>query len=488
VCFVSSFPFPRPAWLFSRLSLVLVTLLMAACGGGGGGSSSPAATQSIASAPSNDSNSAAEVALIPDVADVRISSYALWSDELASTPLVVEVRESGSTAPEVAYFDGFIGGSGARLVHALFDDGSHGDAIAGDGIWTLSFTLDLAEPAALRLYDGMVDVLPLTIQTSGGERTVEVAVVSRVLQGSAITESLNASVMVTDSLISMVDATFDGQTLSDVTENLYTLYADDPFDFLVIFHTRPTGDGVPRSLGVRNAIGGINLNDYDTSAAYGSAGRLQQVIFQNANLTGREVNHELGHRWGAFLDDPALNLSIPTGFHWGVSEHVGQLGNGPFLLADGNGGYLVTNANGSENFISNDYSPLELYLMGLASPAEVAPLRFVTDPSVDVSFGTTLPESSTRLVSIADIVAIYGERVPASTTSPKVFSAAFVVVSDALLSEAEYTLSTHIARYVGGVSTGGVREGGLFELMDPSSFAAATDFRASLETRLPRTG
>jgi hypothetical protein len=317
---------------------------------------------------------------------------------------------------------------------------------------------------------------------------VEVAVVSRALQGTVITESLSGSVMVTDTLVSMVDATFDGQALSDVTEHLYSLYPDDPFDFVVVFHTRPTGDGVPRSLGVRNAIRGINLGDYDTSAAYGSAGRLQQVIFQNANLTGREVNHEIGHRWGAFLDDPVLNLSIPTGFHWGVSDHVGQLGNGPFLLADGSGGYLVSNANGSENFISNDYSSLELYLMGLASPAEVAPLRFVTDPSVDASFGTTLPESSTRLVSVADIVAVYGERLPASATSAKAFSAAFVVVSDAPLSEAEYTLSTHVARYLGGVSAGGVRQGGLFDLMDPSSFAATTDFRATLETRLPRTG
>ena len=482
---------PRPAWLCSRFSLVLVALLMAACGGGGGGGSSSAVvTGSAASAPGSDDNSALVPvpALIPDVAEIEVSRYALWSDELASTPLIVKVRESGSTAPEVAYFDGFIGGSGARLNHALFDDGSHGDEVAGDGIWTLSFTLDLAEPSALRLYDGMVDILPLTIRTSGRERTVEMAVVSRALQGTVNTEPLNASVMVTDALVSMVDATFDGQALSDVTENLYSLYPDDSFDFLVIFHTRPTGDGVPRSLGVRNAIGGINLGDYDTSAAYGSAGRLQQVIFQNANLTGREVIHELGHRWGAFLDDPALNLSIPTGFHWGVSTHVGQLGNGPFLLADGNGGYLVTNANGSEDFISNAYSSLELYLMGLASPAEVAPLRFVTDPSVDARFGTTLPESSTRVVGIADIVAVYGERLPASTTSPKAFSAAFVVVSDAPLSEAEYTLSTHIARYVGGASDGGVRNGGLFELMDPPSFAAATGFRASLETRLPPAG
>ena len=467
---------------------MLITLLIAACGGGGGGGSSSVATGTTASAPNGDGNPAPVPVPTANVADIEISSYALWADELASVPVVVKVREQGSTAPQVSYFDGLVGGTGAHLNHPMFDDASHGDEVAGDGIWTLSFTLDLAEPATLRLYDGLVDYLPITIATSDRTRTVELAVVSRALQGTAITETLNGSLMITDTLVSLVDASFDGQTLSEVAERLYAVYSDDPFDFLVIFHSRPTGDGVPRSLGVRNAIDGISLGDYDTSAAYGSAGRLQQVIFQNANLTGREVNHEIGHRWGAFLDDPALNLSIPTGFHWGASQHVGQLGNGPYLQPDGNGGYLVTNANGSENFISNAYSPLELYLMGLASPAEVAPLRFVTDPAVDTSFGATLPESATRLVSMAEVIAIYGERLPEHAASPKSFRAAFVVVSDAPLSEAEYTVSTHIARYFGGVSDGGVRSGGLFQLMDPPSFAAATGFRASLETGLPPAG
>ena len=54
------------------------------------------------------------------------------------------------------------------------------------------------------------------------------------------------------------------------------------------------------------------------------------------------------------------------------------MGNGPYLLAEA-GGYRVTNADDSENFIANPFSNLELYLMGLARPDEVQPLRFVTD-------------------------------------------------------------------------------------------------------------
>jgi hypothetical protein len=295
---------------------------------------------------------------------------------------------------------------------------------------------------------------------------------------------LPSSLLTTDALINVVDPTFDGRSLSSITERVYQAFAGDPFDFIVVFNTITTGDGIPRSLGVRNDIDGINLGSYDSTAAYGSAGRLQQVVYQNNSVVGLEVNHEIGHRWGAFLNDAALNLSIPTGFHWGTSNHVGQMGNGPYLLEDTNGDYLVTNAEGSEHFISNTFSSLELYLMGLVGPDEVAPLRFVTDPNVAVSFGSTVPAASTRAVAIDDIVDVYGERSPASSFSQNAFTAAFVVVSDQQLSAPEYTLSTVIARYYAGTSMGGQRTGGLFEASDPPSFSASTGFRATLDTRL----
>lgn len=468
----------------SSLSLLLASLLVVGCGGGGGGGTDVGAPATAASSPTA-SNSADPGVPSMAVSEAALSAYALWSDALSSTPLTLTFRQTGSTAPEVRYFDGLPGGTGTQRRHALYDDGSHGDAAAADGIWTLTFTLDVAEPTALRLYDGQVDALTLTVGTPQDERNLELGVVGRVLDGTVAATTLDTKTTVTDAAVYLVEPGFDGQTLADVTERLYGIFPDDPFDFVVVFHGRLTGDGVPRSRGVRNDVDGINVGRFDTSAAYGSAGRLQQVVFQNARVTGREVNHELGHRWGAFLNDPALDLSHPTGFHWGVSDHVGVMGNGPYLLNDGSDGFLVTNAHGSEQFISNVFSPLELYLMGLAEPGEVAPIRFVTDSTVATPFGATLAETDTRLVSIADIVAVYGDRTPSSAISQKAFTAAFVMITDRAVSDAELTLTTHIARYAAGTSTGGVRGGGLFELLDPPSFAVATGFRASLETQLP---
>jgi hypothetical protein len=282
----------------------------------------------------------------------------------------------------------------------------------------------------------------------------------------------------------VVDPNFDANSIAALMQHIYVAFPDDPFDFAVVFATRTTGDGIPRSLGIANDVGGINLARFDNSASYGSAGRLQQVVFQNGKTLGLEINHELGHRWAAYLNKPALNLSLPTGFHWGASDHVGQMGNGPYLEAEA-GGYRVGNGGGADHFESNPFSMLELYLMGLVPPEEVPNYRFVTDSTVDVSFGTLLPAAATRLVTIDDVVAAYGARTPAAASSQNAFTAAFVVVSERFLTPAETALSSYIAQYMGGTSLGGQRSGGLFEVSDPSSFSAATGYRASLQTHLP---
>ncbi len=465
---------------------------LAGCGGGGG-SATPSAPGSVASgspAPTPPSTFLLE--------SIRVAPYAIWADELASRAVTVTARTRGVRGLrfQLSYFDGLVGGTGAHIERPMYDDGSHGDRVAGDGVWTLSFTMDLAEPMELRRYDGQIDAVPISIAaiaedgspvapSNSVDANAELGLVSRGLAADFMVRELAPDSSATQYFINVIDSTFEASGIASVTERVYQLFPGDRFDFVVLFSSASTGDGVPRSLGVRNDVQGIAIANYDHSAAYGSSGRLQQLVYQNARVLGIEVNHELGHRWGAFLDAPVLNLSLPGGFHWGPSTHVGQMGNGPYLLADGAGRYLVTNANGSEQFAANPFSMLELYLMGLARGDEVAPLRFVTDPSVEVKFGDYLPEAATRAVTIDDIVAAYGTRNPTPDVAQNAFTAAFVVVSSEPLTESERTLTSAIARYVAGESHGGMRSGGLFEVIDPPSFAAATAFRATLQTELP---
>jgi len=468
-------------------SAVCVGTLLAGCGGGAGGGAAitPAAN-------GNPAPGAASFTLN----DVSVAPYAVWSDDVGH-PITVTARTANSTGDirlTLSYFDGLVGGSGAQIAASMYDDGTHGDAVAHDGVWTLTFALGIAAPTHLRLYDGRVDSISIAITAAAGNATVapansidarvDLALVDRALENDYPARAIDATMQATDTMVNIVDPNFDETHLERTLTQLYAAIPGDPFDFAILFRTRTSGDGVPRSVGVKNDVGGINVAAFDRTADYGSAGRLQQVVYQNAHVLGLETNHEIGHRWAAYLHLPALNLSLPTGFHWGPSNHVGQMGNGPYLLEEA-GGYRVTNANDSQNFVINAFSSLELYLMGLARPDEVQPLRFVTDPSVDVQFGALLPAASTRLVTIDDIAGVYGARAPAAIASQSAFTAAYVVVSDRPLTKPEWTLTSHIAHYAGGASPGGKREGGLFEALDPPSFAAATGFRASLETTLP---
>jgi len=464
-------------------------LLLVSCGGGAGGGETPLS-------PSANGNPAPGVPSQFTLEDVQVTPYAVWADALHSQQITVTARTKsvGNIKLTLSYFDALVGGSGAQITKPMFDDGTHGDAVAADGVWSLAFHVEVAEPSVLRLYDGEADTLPITIQASDGsglvvptnsiEARLDVAVLNPMLRGTVAASIVDASTLVTDSVVNLVDPNFDDQAITRTMQRLYGMFADDPFDFAVIFHTRTTGDGIPRSLSVKNDVAGIGLDTYDHSADYGSAGALQQVVFQNAHTLGLEINHEFGHRWAAYLNRSALNLTLPNGVHWGPSDHVGQMGNGPFLQSEG-GQFRVTNADGSDHFISNPYSDLELYLMGLARADDVTPLRFVTDRGVNVQFGALLPAAATQLVTIDDIIAVYGARQPSVAASQTAFRAAFVVMSDHFLAEAEYTLTTVIARYLAGTSSGGQRTGGLFEVSDPPSFGACTRFRATLDTTLP---
>ena len=468
-----------------------MALTLNACGGGAGGGVAPGTA---------GNNTAPGVAASFTLQNVEASPYAVWSDALATQPITVKAhtKATGHVALTLSYFDGLVDGTGAQIVKQMFDDGTHGDDVAGDGVWTLTFTLGLTQPGQLRLYDGLVDCVSIAISATNADQTplsptnsidarIDVSIVSRSLEDAYPARVIDAATQVTDTMINVVDPSFDESDIERTIARVYAVIPGDPFDFAVLFHTHTTSDGVPRSIGVKNHVGGINVATFDHTAEYGSSGRLQQIAFQNAHTLGLEVNHEIGHRWAAYLNQPALNLSLPTGFHWGASDHVGVMGNGPYLLEDA-GGYRVTNADDSDKFIANSFSNLELYLMGLAQPDEVQPHRFVTDPAVDVRFDAVVPASSTRLVTIDDIIGVYGPRVPDMATSQNAFTAVYVVVSDRLLTKPEYTLTSLIADYAAGTSAGGKRTGGLFEALDPPSFGAATGYRATLETTLRIAG
>lgn len=146
-------------------AVALTALTLNACGGGaGGGGTAPAV--------SGSGGNPAPVPASFTLQNVKAAPYAVWADALGSQPVTIEARTQAAAhvALQLSYFDGLVGGSGAQIVRPMFDDGTHGDEVAGDGVWTLTFALGLAQPGQLRLYDGLVDSVSIAISAVNDAR------------------------------------------------------------------------------------------------------------------------------------------------------------------------------------------------------------------------------------------------------------------------------------------------------------------------------
>jgi hypothetical protein len=262
----------------------------------------------------------------------------------------------------------------------------------------------------------------------------------------------------------------------------------DLFEQVVVYTTRPLnplGGSLAFEINVRNAVRGIGLDSRDDSAAWGSAGKLESVVFMDAidtyaGVDGFEIlGHEVGHRWLAQLrfKDAAGTSSGALlgrgGVHWSFfldSDASVMEGND---IADAGGGRFET-----VDF-TRRYSPLDQYAMGLRAPAEVPPFFYVEGadnfrPNRSYKFSTS-PEAGVsftgvrRTVRIEDVVAAMGPRLPDAAAAPGSSRLAFVLVSDAI-GPATDSRVAEVARIRG-------RFEGLFR--------AATDARGSVDTSLP---
>jgi subtilase family serine protease/flagellar hook assembly protein FlgD len=223
----------------------------------------------------------------------------------------------------------------------------------------------------------------------------------------------------------------------------------DHYDFIVVFSTFEfdTKDATAFHLGVQNKIKGLGLAEYDSSAFFGSFGKLQGYIDMAAlgryagNPTDPKFDtvlqvfaHEFLHQWAAKVhfrgqDGRASDALLgKDGAHWS------------FLLDSGAsveyGNQWRDNGDGSFTSVAGRqfYSPLDLYLMGLYRKEEVPPFYLIENPAIDK---TRLPENGVTIngvrktVSIDDVIAIEGARSPDVDHAQKEFRLGFVLLSRA---------------------------------------------------------
>ena len=231
----------------------------------------------------------------------------------------------------------------------------------------------------------------------------------------------------------------------------WTFYShfDDVFDFLIVLSNLESvyDNELYNYLGayrrVSNDVRGIGRPP-QYGRDFGSAGKLKGIVHLADNHSSLDaLLHELMHCW--------TNWIVPTAHagHWGFSSAGGH--HGGFDIADrvnlGAGRYTAGSfrtggvaLTGTMSGNVAPYSPIELYAAGYLPPEEVPDLWVAEDGEwvleADGSHVRTadgqriFAASNVRTYAIEDLVAIHGERIPASGEAQWHFRLGFILLAD----------------------------------------------------------
>lgn len=367
-----------------------------------------------------------------------------------------------------------IDADGVERSYEMLDDGLGPDLAEGDGIYTLA-----GVPNAL--WDLEMDDfgsiwMGLQVIHEDGRTQFSAAECGLVAGTQSMPVRIAHDAYRTDHVVNLVD---DGSLFGSGAEMLdlqrsarrfYELFEDE-YDFLLIRSSHPLVNGLHGfNRAAQNQVQGIGLDVFDSTHVYGSSGQLKNLLFINFRLVGPFV-HELAHAWANFL--PAFNWEI-YGAHWGLSNVSGVLGGSAGFTMQEDGRYRAPGKALTSSW-GGRYAPLELYLMGLIPAEQVPPMVTMQDFQIE-DFDTAAEEYivSGRLdtVTIDQIIDSEGPRVPGWETAPTSFRLATVVVSPEPLPAAALTYFDRQSALVGSDED------------HDHAFAAATGYRASLDTRL----
>lgn len=427
--------------------------------------------------------------------EVRISGTGVSAAALGNAFPIVGVKVDGVAVPQTgAFID-------------LFDDGSHGDLVASDGIWSRG-TISVEATALPPLFFFNFDKFRYT--NGSGTATIGInaanspgqygpAKLGRLDPALRVTpQDRGSGYLVTDNVVFMIDANPHAELrwllraaapvadIKSVTNHFYQRFPD-AFDFIILMPGAHVPGGLAGAyLSGSNNVSGIGRVLSDDTASWGSAGQLQSVLA--VNLTdGGPIIHELSHRWG-------ISVGASQGVQQCAGAHVGVAGVGCGPLGGFDASSLVDNGNGTWT-VSNDcfsvggaaadttaMNPLNLYLAGLIPASQVPPFPV----PVNVNCGSISQNFANKTVTFAadgmvtytinDIISEHGARIPDHSISQRDFTLAWVVPMNRAPTATEAGWFQYRAEYIARMGVGGQA----FRL----TFNEATGGRATLSTGL----
>lgn len=345
----------------------------------------------------------------------------------------------------------------------LYDDGTNGDEVAGDRIYTSRaltlvpglaaqhFQFDPRAPVGLALYDLSAEVIELDGATSGFLVAPSLGVLATDIPLREV-KNLGATFQATEHFFNQHSQDIDVQTplrawggdLGVVTREFYRHFGDD-YDFFMLWSLDKLEAKTPLSFenfvagrywNVQTDYTGSALIPWNQSAAYGSGGRLLgiAVIDQgHRGLYGNNLAHELTHQWAAFTSS---SLGLQEDFaHWAPRTSVGSVVGGYEWLDNEDGTFTVNAEIGRGGLF--EMAPLDRYFAGFIGPESVPPIR-VARAGVPLQHGYVVqPDEIERTLTVEDIITVHGPRSPGPAMSRKEFRVAVGTVSHGRLLSAE---------------------------------------------------
>lgn len=381
----------------------------------------------------------------------------------------------------------------------MYDDGTHGDRITGDGIYTLDnisrTIVNFHNFFGKDYYESFPSFRIITTPGDTLKKWGHLGLVNKDTYFRAA--DLGNGCYATTSAFFIVDTPgeiFPGYPLTSIDcgttvfstayKKLYNFFPD-VFDFIIVFPSNTLfqpdtyDERVPYCVMVRNDVKNIGVPIFDESANYYSGGKLRSVVYHSFGEPAI-LEHELLHTWGMRLGmkKGLVDGSTTPGSlygHWLAEADInGQLSN--FI----NGCTVAENMDGTWRLKAQDakyfpYSPLELYIMGLIPSNSVPPIHILH--KANYSNPNRVTADSTTTLTIAEILASEGgERNPSYPNAQTHFRAAFIFVSDRNFTQAEFAYFSALAEYYGSDSPGD---------QYAMPFETATDKRATMDVTLP---
>lgn len=181
-------------------------------------------------------------------------------------------------------------------------------------------------------------------------------------------------------------------------------------------------------------------NDHDVTFYASQLSERSDGKMMPYNYAMSQIGHEMGHRWAAFVSAKVNDKAIQLGpVHWdmGLQAPVAFPYQRPTEASAMGGGVWQDNYDGTftqldDNYYvpATGYSYLDLYLMGLISPAEVPDFFILQDlkPAGQDANGHRIFKAKRVGLTVQDVIAAEGLRLPDVGHSQKEFNTGIVLV------------------------------------------------------------